>query len=516
MRKDTEKMPLNHKQTLKVAIVGGGRTCRFFLDFLENDPFPQLAVTIVGVCDIHPEAPGMRKAREMGLFTSHAIDDILAIEELDGIIELTNDRRVLLDLIRRRPRGTWVLDHNVGNFLRDLLSVHQRLLSTEQQVALDRALFETLLHEAHEPIMLMDTDFMVVDANEGYLRRVNRSRQETIGRKCYEVIYGFSSPCSEWHPEMGCPMQETLRTGKRARVIHERFDDQGNPSFSDLATYPVLDHEGRVVRVVEIWRDITKELIPRWDKRIEEIKANLGRLVQEDRMLTLGKLSASCAHEINNPIQGMLTFAHLMRSMLAKGKPTPQDLTEFGGYLDLVCRELERCGRIVSGLLCFSRDSAQETREVDVNEVLRSVVTLLGHHMELHEIALTLQLSDRPLPVMGDLNQLQQVFLNLVLNAVDAMPRTGRLTIRSAANPQENRVEVMVQDTGCGISQKHRDKIFDPFFTTKPSGQGTGLGLFIVYGIVKGHDGEVKVESEEGKGATFTVSMPLAAGDTHG
>jgi len=451
----------------------------------------------------------------MGLFTSNTIDDMLAIEELDGIMELTNDRQVLLDLIRRRPSGTWVLDHNVGSLLRDLLSVHQRLLSTEQQMALEKALFETILHEAHEPIMLMDPDFMVVDANEGYLKRVNRSRQETIGRKCYEVIYGFSSPCPEWHPEMGCPMQETLRTGERARVIHERCDDQGNPSFCDLVTYPVLDLEGRVIRVVEIWRDITKELIPRWDKRIEEIKTNLGRLVQEDRMLTLGRLSASCAHEINNPIQGMLTFAHLVRSMLTEGKLTPQGVVECGGYLDLMCKELERCGQIVSGLLCFSRESAVDTREIDVNEVLRSVVALLGHHMALNEIELTCQMSDGPLLVMGDLNQLQQVFLNLVMNAIEAMPANGKLLIHSMVSPQQDRVEVKVQDTGCGIPRKHLDKIFDPFFTTKPSGKGTGLGLFIVYGIVKGHDGEVRVESKEGQGATFTVSLPWVQGGPH-
>ncbi|MBN1106684.1 MAG: PAS domain-containing protein [Deltaproteobacteria bacterium] len=504
------------KRTLNVAIIGAGRTCRFFLDFLNNFPFTHLSVNIVGVCDRNPHAVGMRKAREMGLFTSQAIDDVLAIEELEGIIELTNDREVLLDLIRRKPSGVWVLDHDIGSLLRDLLGVYQKLLFTEQEVALERALFETLLREANEPIMLMDPDYVVVDANEGYLRRVNRSREETIGRKCYEVIYGFNSPCPEWQPEMGCPMQETLRTGERARVIHERYDGEGSPNFCDLETYPVLDREGRVFRVVEIWRDITKELIPRWHKRIEEVKANLGRLVQEDRMLTLGKLSASCAHEINNPIQGMLTFALLMRSMLTRGIPTPEDLGEFEGYLDLVCKELERCGRIVSSLLCFSRDSAVETREVDVNEILRSVVDLLKHHMELHDIVLKMQMGDSPVLVMGDLNQLQQVFLNLLLNAVDAMPRYGMLTIGSKADPQKNQAEVVVRDTGCGIARKHRDKIFDPFFTTKPSGEGTGLGLFIVYGIVRGHGGEVKVESEEGKGASFTVSLPLAPGDTHG
>ena len=303
-------------------------------------------------------------------------------------------------------------------------------------------------------------------------------------------------------------MLETLQTGERAQVIHEQWDEEGNPTYCTLETYPVKGEGGEVKRIIEIRRDITKELPSRWEMRLKELKTDLGRLVQEDRMLSLGKLSASCAHEINNPIQGLLTFAHLMQSILSKKEPRQEDLEEFKGYLKLMSDELERCGNIVSGLLSFSRESSMEAREVDLNDVLRSVITLTAHHMELHDITLDLELSNEPLNIRGDVNQLQQCFLNLFFNAIEATEDGGTLSITSRFAAAGPHAEVIVRDTGCGIPEEHADKIFDPFFTTKPEGKGTGLGLSIVYGIVKAHEGEIKIHSEPGEGTTVRLVFP--------
>jgi signal transduction histidine kinase len=499
----------NNRLTLNLAIIGGGRTCGFYLDLFRKNPFPYLAFNILAICDVNPQAEGMCLARELGIPTYNNYLDILTIEDLDGVIELTTSRDVLLDLIRSRPKGLFILEHNAGRLLRTLFEINEKLRLAQQQVALERAVSELLLQQTHESIVLLNPDFRIMDANQGYLNAVNRTRDEAIGRHCYEIIYGFKSPCSEWQPELECPMLETLQTGEKAHVIHEQANEKGQLTFCNLDTYPVTDEDGRVVRVIEIRRDITQELPSRWEMRLKELKTDLGKLVQEDRMLTLGRLSASCAHEINNPIQGLLTFGHLMQSILEENPPKTKDLAQFRDYLGLMCSELERCGNIVSGLLSFARESAMETRELDLNDVIRSVITLTRHHMELQGIELELDLPKEPLMIMGDVNQLQQCFLNLIFNAIDATSEGRPLRVWSQSDAHRGIARVTIQDFGCGIPEEDQDKIFDPFFTTKSDSQGTGLGLSITYGIVKGHDGQIHVESNEGEGTVFTVEFPL-------
>ena len=309
---------------------------------------------------------------------------------------------------------------------------------------------------------------------------------------------------------MGCPMVETLKTGNRAHVIQEDTDGEGRVIYLDLETLPVKDQRGKIVRVIEIWRDITEDLATRWEMRLKKLKTDLGRLVQEDRMLSLGKLSASCVHEINNPIQGLLTFCNLIESMLDGGYPSKEDLDEIREHLSIMGSELERCGDIVSGLLSFARETTPDFKDVDLAESIRSVIVLTRHRIELQDISLHLDLSQESLVVKGDVNQIQQCFLNLLFNAIEAMPNGGELRLSSRLDRSRNCAQVMVRDSGCGISEEYLDNIFDPFFTTKSEGEGTGLGLSIVYGIVKSHEGEISVTSEPERGTTFTLSFPIA------
>jgi signal transduction histidine kinase len=171
-------------------------------------------------------------------------------------------------------------------------------------------------------------------------------------------------------------------------------------------------------------------------------------------------------------------------------------------------RELERCGNIVSGLLSFSRESKVEYLDLDLNEVLDTVLTLTRHKMNLSNIKLVTDLSPKGLMIRGDINQLQQCFLNLIFNAIEAMPEGGQLRISSKFDSAKKNALVGIQDTGYGIPKENLDQIFDPFFTTKKTGEGTGLGLSIVHGIVKNHQGGIKVNSTVGTGSLFTLNFP--------
>ena len=379
----------------------------------------------------------------------------------------------------------------------------------EEKVNLEKGVADFFIHESDARIVVLNLDFTILDANLPYLEAVGKPRADVIGAHCYELTHGLSAPCSISHPELGCPLVQTLQTGKSAHVIHEHLFPDGRAVYCNMVTYPLKNQAGKVTRIIEMWRDITRELSLRVENRVKSLKADLQKLVQEDRMISLGKLVASSVHEINNPIQGLLTFSRLMETSLQEGKPTKKSLEEFKDYLALMSSELERIGKIVSGLLSFARQSEAGWNPVDVDEVLDQVLHLTHHKMEIQDIRCERRLSETPLIVKGDLHQLQQCFLNLVFNAIEAMPHGGLLSIHSDLDSSAGSVKVEIRDTGCGIPEEHLGHIYDPFFTTKEAGQGTGLGLSIVHGIVKAHQGDIQVDSQPGEGSAFVLSFPL-------
>ena len=501
--------PNESKKPLNVAIVGGGKTCKFFLERLQQDLFPYLHINIVGVCDIDDTAEGLVLAREMNIYTTDNYKDLFHIEYLDGILELTNSREVLLELIQLRPRRVGIIEHNIGQLIKQLFQMHQQLKSAERQAVLEKMISDFVIQQVNDKVVILSPDFTVINANEPYLKTLNKTKEQVIGASCYEVTFGLDVPCASSQTGIECPMVETLKTGQSAHVIFEHPSADGQLTYSDLITYPVKDPRGNIVEVVEIWRDITQKLAPTWEKRMDRLKYDINKLVQEDRMISLGKLVASCVHEINNPIQGLLTFGYLIKHMLEEGRPSSETLGQIQKHINIMCKELERCGKIVSGLLSFSRDASQKYSPTDINEVVQSAITLTHHKMELQNIRLSMDLSGEPLLVYGASSRLEQCFLNLVFNAIEAMPDGGRLWIESRREEVRDQAVIRIKDQGSGIPEYHLGNIFDPFFTTKEPGEGTGLGLSIVYGVVKNHGGDIKVESDPPNGCCFELTFPL-------
>jgi len=499
----------NATTTLKLAIVGGGRACEFFLKLISLGNLPYLQIDIVGVCDINPEARGFRLARKMEIFTTTDFKDLFSLDDLDGIIELTNNREVLVDLIRLRPARIGIVEHNIGRLLRNLFTVDQKLRSAEQKIVFEKAARDFLIQQNQQCIVVINTDFTIEAVNDAYLRTTRKKREAVIGQYCYQVVHGLNTPCDSLRDGIVCPMLETLRTGKSTKGFHTLQTAEEGPELHDIVTYPVRDADGKTIRVIEIWMDIGHEISSRWEKRERELKSDLNKLIQEDRMISLGKLVASCVHEINNPIQGLLTFSHLMQEMLTADTLATEDTAKLRDFTKIMGEELERCGKIVTGLLSFSRQGTHSYRDIDLNEVVVSVVDLIRHRIELQDLYFKMDLSRDPLLVHGDVNQLQQCFLNLVFNAIEAMGPGGRLHIATAPTADGKMADVRIEDTGHGIAKQHLDHIYDPFFTTKEVGEGTGMGLSIVYGVVKSHRGEIEVHSQVGQGTAFSICLPL-------
>lgn len=222
-------------------------------------------------------------------------------------------------------------------------------------------------------------------------------------------------------------------------------------------------------------------------------------ITESEKLASVGRLAAGVAHEINNPLTGVLTFAHLMRE---EGKLGPKERDDLG----VIIHETERVREIVRGLLDFARQRPTHKAEFDINEMVRHTLKLVGSQREFDPITIRHECGEDPLTLNGDRSQLQQVLLNLCFNACEAMEGGGLLTVRTGR--ENGGVRIEVRDTGHGIARADIERIFEPFFTTKAVGKGTGLGLSISYGIVQKHGGTFEVDSELGKGSTFVVTLP--------
>jgi len=250
----------------------------------------------------------------------------------------------------------------------------------------------------------------------------------------------------------------------------------------------------------------TKTLEEEVQKKTAEIYKAHENLINTEKLASLGRMAAGVAHEINSPLTGIVTFAHLML------KRTPTDNTRDIEDINVIIDQAERCSRIIRGLLGFSRKTSSEKSMTNLNTLLENTLAMVRHQSRFYNILFDLRL-DNSLPAVNiDPNQIQQVFLNLLINAADAMEKKGKITL--ATRPVENGVsrfvEVEITDSGPGIPENIRSKIFEPFFTTKPVGKGTGLGLAVSYGIIKKHEGTIFIKDSPGNGASFCIRLPVA------
>ena len=296
------------------------------------------------------------------------------------------------------------------------------------------------------------------------------------------------------------------------RVAHDELDteihvDAGGELGLLSASFNEMTRSLR--RVEGELQSLNAQLEVKVEERTGELRAAQDTLVRTEKLSSLGKLSASIAHEINNPLAGILTFAKLMIRTIEHGPVGEAERRTLVKQLALVQRETERCSAIVRNLLDFARERPLQLKNVDVNHVVEEVFSLVANQTAILGVEVTKDLAPVPM-VEADFGQLRQAFINIVINGIEAMGKGGHLRVATRPLPEEDGLEIVFQDDGPGIPPELMQKIFDPFFTTKE--KGTGLGLSVVYGIVERHKGRVTVESEPGKGTRFTIRLPAARG----
>ncbi len=254
-----------------------------------------------------------------------------------------------------------------------------------------------------------------------------------------------------------------------------------------------------------------KTLEDRVVQKTKELRSAHEHMLHVEKMASMGKMAAVVAHEVNNPLSGILTYAKLLGKWVGSGQAEHEKREEAMQCLDLIAAESRRCGDLIKNLLSFSRTAPMNLQSTDLREVIDRSLLLVRHQLELGGIELQLKLAHDLPRVPCDPAQIEQVLLALIVNAIDAMPRGGNLWIETRRGNDETQIEIKVRDDGAGIAPNVLPQIFEPFMTTKENGRGVGLGLAISRGIVERHNGRIEVKSELGRGTTFTVTLPSQA-----
>jgi two-component system NtrC family sensor kinase len=240
-----------------------------------------------------------------------------------------------------------------------------------------------------------------------------------------------------------------------------------------------------------------------WPYLLQQLEETQEDLIQAEKLTSLGQMAASIAHEVNNPLAGVLIYTKLLAKNISAENIGKEKSLDYLGKMDT---ELTRSSKLIRNLLDFARQSTPTLRLVDINQTIEQAFGVVGHQADLQNIKVIREMSPDIPEVMADFDQLQQVFTNLIMNAIQAMPEGGELILRTSIG-NNSQLKIEVEDTGCGISQANMRKLYTPFFTTKEKGKGVGLGLAVAYGIIQRHHGRIEVHSKEGKGTTFTIYM---------
>lgn len=374
----------------------------------------------------------------------------------------------IVRLLRSGQSKYWVL------FVRDV--------TEEKRKELDLLRFSNVIHNTINPIQITDANGMMVYVNPAFEKVSGYSSSELIGKNPKILQSGKQSK------EFWAGVWKHIISGKVwvGRIENRRKD--GSPFFVELVISPIVDLHGKIAGYLGAHRDITEQII------LEQ------QLVRSQRMESIGTLAAGIAHEVGNPLTAISSLVQVIQ------RTSSDEFTK--EKLELINSQVNRIARIIRELVDFSRPSTHVVKPTNLNRVIKEALNIVQYGKKVKDITFSLDLDEKLPEIAAVPDQIVQVFINILMNAVDALGgRSGVITVCSRID--EHNVEVMVQDTGKGIEPSELEKIFEPFYTTKATGQGTGLGLWVSYGIVKSFGGDVFVESIPEKGSTFTISFPL-------
>jgi len=385
----------------------------------------------------------------------------------------------------------------------------------EREIEISKDFLETIIENTKTNLMVIDKDLVVRTVNTAQARTLGRPKKDIIGKPLYSLFPDNLAPYEE------IPIEAIFQKALAGRSFEIRdykiTGIQESPIYLGMNISPLLI-DGKIpgilitsndvskrVELEEALKQYTVELEDKVDKGTATAKKLEQQVLHSEKLAALGRLAAGVAHEIGNPLTSISTFAQLLREMAT------DEFTQ--NSLDIINNHIQRITEIVRRMSTFSRADSLNIKSVQLNDVVNSTLDLMRFDKRMKSTVEIGVVLDPGLPkTMIDEGQISQVFINIILNALDAMSGGGKLTVTThRGSDEQGRNSIMIEfaDTGIGISKHEIEKIFDPFYTTKEAGKGTGLGLSVSYNIVKRFKGDIKVESEPGKGTVFTIILPV-------
>jgi two-component system NtrC family sensor kinase len=379
------------------------------------------------------------------------------------------------------------LVETIAGYVAIALDNSQLYTSLEQkatEIARLKDFSENIVESLNVGVLAVDLEGLVESWNTRMEQLFGVTREQAVGHQLNSLLP------EDLSREINARSDEELITG----IYKQRLHHLGKTLTLNVSITPLVSKSGERIGRLLLFDDVTQR------ERLEE------QMTQTEKLTSLGLLAAGVAHEVNTPLAVISNYIQMLGKQMPEGDPKQ-------AIIEKIVKQTFRASEIVNNLLNFSRTSATEVVDIDVNRVVEETLSLVAHPLKTSQIQVVRQLGAALPAVRGSANKLQQVFLNLFLNARDAMPGGGMLEVRTTAH--NGSVEVEIVDTGAGIAREHIHRIFDPFFTTKASGRGTGLGLSVSYGIIKEHSGKIDVRSTVGKGTSFHVELPAVRKAIH-
>lgn len=373
----------------------------------------------------------------------------------------------------------------IGALARAFNEMTARMQQTLLETKRSQEFLEKVLNNIDLGIVVIDREFRVVTANRAYFDGRPLHSESALRECCFEKHqHGYDC-------RMTCPARVSFREGRATRDVHRHLGEDGREITVEIFSAPLLDEQGEVAMVVLVSKDITT--------RVEMEK----KLVRSDRMALVGQMASGLAHEIKNPIAGISAAIQIIGQSLGEADPNRE-------IFDEIQHQIERMKRTLSDLLSYAKPRRPRFVDYDVNELIRRSVALLEPNANRNRITLDLHLQETSATCRIDPDMIQQVLLNVCLNAIQAQPRGGRIRVETSLRDQGAGIVVItLQDEGPGIPPEILERIFDPFFTTKHT--GTGLGLPISDQILEEHEGSLEIDSVPGGGTTCRILLPVSS-----
>jgi two-component system NtrC family sensor kinase len=402
---------------------------------------------------------------------------ISLINKTEGLFEKRD-----VDLLNTLAASVAVAVAN-AQLIHEITAANIDLQASRQEIERSRSTLLALFDNLDDELYIVDRDYTVIAVNRARAERAGVEPQKLVGQRCYLILEGRADPCP------GCMAQETFELCVKTSRTERIRGTEDQMVEREIYTYPILNAEGNVSQTILQLRDVTER------RRLE------ASLVQAEKLAALGQLAAGVAHELNNPITAVIANTQLLQRELI---PLQVDMES----VELIEQAGKRAQRVVRELLDFARQEPQEFHSVDINHTIEQALSLVERQWKRAQVKLIRELASNLPKVHGNGDHLQGVWLNLLMNAYDALQgKPGKIMVRSSI--RGSNIIVSVEDDGIGIAVEDMNHIFEPFFTTKAPGKGTGLGLATSYRIVEQHQGEIDVDSDPGVGTTFTVQLPV-------